>query len=326
MTANLAAGRTGPAGFALRRSIARTNEDWNALLSRSFGAIRSEPKGRAPFVASLASMATGPLQLFELHSRAADVIHEIEPGADEEAAFILKVQVEGSSSVHVGNRAVHMHPGDYAICDSARPFRLSISDDNRMISIPLARSLIRQSCPFPEDIAFRCVGADNPLHRIASDYLTSLRRADMAAIGDFAKARLAETFVELAVLSLADGRREAALSAPSRPAQDRLYERCMRFIDTHFADEALSPAKVAKGSGVSLRLLQTAFAEQGTTVREQLLERRLAEAMHCLGRDAHHARSISEIAYRAGFKSLSSFSRSFKQRFGMAPSHVRLDA
>ncbi|MNR67817.1 DNA-binding transcriptional activator FeaR [compost metagenome] len=37
----------------------------------------------------------------------------------------------------------------------------------------------------------------------------------------------------------------------------------------------------------------------------------------------YSALSVSEIAYRAGFNNASHFSRSFKQRYGAAPSSYR---
>jgi AraC-like DNA-binding protein len=58
-----------------------------------------------------------------------------------------------------------------------------------------------------------------------------------------------------------------------------------------------------------------------TTPGKWLLEKRLLHAMNLLG---NMNKTITEAAFESGFENNSHFSRSFKQRFGMAPSAVKL--
>jgi AraC-like DNA-binding protein len=57
-----------------------------------------------------------------------------------------------------------------------------------------------------------------------------------------------------------------------------------------------------------------------TTPGKWLLEKRLLHAMNLL---SNMNKTISETAFESGFETPSHFSRSFKQRFGVAPSSIR---
>lgn len=300
---------------------AESSESWNSLLSDIFGSIRAEPRSRAPFNASLAAISIGDVNMIQCRSGAANVMHDprdMPRGMKND--FIIKVQMEGQSTVRLTNNELSLHPGDYMICDNSQPYCLSFEEETTIISVPLAETYLQKFSPFPSDVAFMPVDGANPIHRVAYDYLHSLWRNEVDTMSDFAKAKLAETFLELAVLSIAD---EQRLLGPPKTGHHDLYLRCCRYIDEHFSDEELTSAQIATANGVSLRLLQATFAEQHTTVRDHVTSRRLQEAMRILETPIYQSRTISEIAYRSGFKSLASFSRSFRAHFGKSPSEVR---
>ena len=298
-----------------------SSESWNSLLSNIFGSIRAEPRGRDPFKAALSAVTIGDVSMIQCRSRPANVLHnpaDMPPGSKND--FIIKVQMQGNSTVKLRDNTLALRPGDYMICDNSQPYCLAFEEETTIISVPMAEHYLRKFSPFPADVAFLPVDGSNPIHRVAYDYLHSLWRNEVGEMSEFAKGKLAETFLELAVLSIADQQR---LLTPPKPGHRELYLRCCQYIDQHFDDENLSPAQIAEANGISLRLLQGTFAEQGTTVRDYVTIRRLQEAMRILETPVYQSRSISEIAYRAGFKSLASFSRTFKDHFGKSPSDVR---
>lgn len=309
-------------GLLQRKPIeAESSDSWNNLLTDIFGSIRAEPRARSGFQASLAAVSVGDVNMISCRSGAANVYHDprdMPRGMKND--FIIKVQMHGESKVRLTDNELHLRPGDYMICDNSQPYCLSFEEETTIISVPLAETYLRKFSPFPADVAFMPVGGANPIHRVAYDYLHSLWRNEIDTMSDFAKAKLAETFLELAVLSIADQQR--LLAAP-KTGHSELYQRCCRYIDEHFSDEELTSAQIAVANGISLRLLQATFAEQGTTVRDYVTARRLQEAMRILEAPVYQARSISEIAYKSGFKSLASFSRTFKEHFGHSPSEHR---
>lgn len=72
---------------------------------------------------------------------------------------------------------------------------------------------------------------------------------------------------------------------------------------------------------MSTRTLHSLFAEVGTTVGEVVRGHRLALAGELLMR--HPGLPVAEVARRAGFADPSYFARSFRRRFGCAPSRFR---
>jgi transcriptional regulator GlxA family with amidase domain len=88
----------------------------------------------------------------------------------------------------------------------------------------------------------------------------------------------------------------------------------------------LSAASLAIRHNMSMRSVQRAFEQQGTTFTAYLLDLRL-KAMHQRLCDPGNAgRAISDLALDCGFGDMSHFNHNFRRRFGTSPSEVRLRA
>ncbi|MCF6125280.1 MULTISPECIES: AraC family transcriptional regulator [Mesorhizobium] len=116
----------------------------------------------------------------------------------------------------------------------------------------------------------------------------------------------------------------AYLETPSTVERDRLHP-VKRYIDDHLGDGDLSISAVAAVLDVTPRYVQKLFQREGTTFSRYLLERRLAEARKLLLRGTGTL-SIGATAYEVGFGDISYFNRTFRKRYGVAPSSVRDEA
>jgi AraC-like DNA-binding protein len=85
----------------------------------------------------------------------------------------------------------------------------------------------------------------------------------------------------------------------------------------------LSLTGVAAHHGVTARYVQMLFESEGTTFSRFVLDQRLARAHRMLSDPWLAERTISTIAYEAGFGDLSYFNRAFRRRYGESPSDVR---
>jgi AraC-like DNA-binding protein len=94
-------------------------------------------------------------------------------------------------------------------------------------------------------------------------------------------------------------------------------------VVAHLGDGNLTPAKVAKRHGMTLRYLQKLFEAEGVSYSEFLLGQRLAKAYRLLTSPVHIQRSIGDIAYGVGFNDLSYFNRTFRRQYGATPSDIR---
>jgi AraC-like DNA-binding protein len=114
---------------------------------------------------------------------------------------------------------------------------------------------------------------------------------------------------------------EVALGVGSTPSAN--LTAATVFIDRRLADQGLSATRVAAGVGLSARQLSRVFAEQGTSVPQYILGRRLALAHRMLSDTTQIGLPTSEVARRCGLGSAQHFARAFKQRYGVRPADLR---
>ena len=89
------------------------------------------------------------------------------------------------------------------------------------------------------------------------------------------------------------------------------------------ATSGLTAHDVADRLGISPRLLEIVFRKSlGRTVRDELISRRLAEAVRLLGESS---RPLGEIAELSGFRTLSALKAVFRKRFGRSMRAYRRD-
>ena len=98
-------------------------------------------------------------------------------------------------------------------------------------------------------------------------------------------------------------------------------ERTDRCIDRHFADPDLDPNRLATLCGISESYLHKIYRGTKLTVMERVREVRLQTATNLLRSQPRI--TVSEVAYKVGFKSLAEFSRAYKRRFGLSPQFAR---
>jgi AraC-like DNA-binding protein len=94
-------------------------------------------------------------------------------------------------------------------------------------------------------------------------------------------------------------------------------------IGQHLTNSSLSVAALAARHGISPRYLHKLFEDEAMTYSQYVLDQRLALAYRKLRHPRFSARTISSVAHDAGFGDLSYFNRTFRRRYGIAPSDAR---
>jgi AraC-like DNA-binding protein len=119
-----------------------------------------------------------------------------------------------------------------------------------------------------------------------------------------------------------------AALAPAR-GQDGVGIRAARLqaIRSHILEHLDSPrltvASVAARQRITTRYVHKLFELDGTTYSSFVLEQRLSRVYRQLTDPRFAGRTISALAFDAGFGDLSYFNRAFKRRYGATPSDVR---
>jgi transcriptional regulator GlxA family with amidase domain len=120
-------------------------------------------------------------------------------------------------------------------------------------------------------------------------------------------------------MSPADESTQAISRNPGRAEPVEIWK-ARRFIEEH-SDEELSLTKVAKAVNVSANHLSEKFKQvTGMNFVECVARTRFENARDLL---RNSNRRISEIAFAAGFQSLSQFNRVFKKLAGKSPTEYR---
>lgn len=94
-------------------------------------------------------------------------------------------------------------------------------------------------------------------------------------------------------------------------------------IGRHLTDSSLGVAALAARHGITPRYLHMLFEDDAMTYSQYVLDQRLALAYRRLRSPRFAARTVSSIAYDAGFGDLSYFNRTFRRRYRITPSGAR---
>ena len=292
-------------------------EYWNQLANETFIDLAVDPEDRDHFRGELSRAAVGPIGLAVAHSAPAVVRRT--PGAlaqrAPEPVFFVHLQGRGSSICEQDGRQALLGPGDFAICDTARPYSLTFPEANEMFVAKIPSRLLRQRIPRSEaKVAVRM-----PSDSIRPGLLSIFMRGACAQLDGAQDVAwcdaVSNTVLDLLELAYGDQEEDSGVRAGLRR---RAYE----VIEAELCDPNLTPHTVAAALGVTSRYLQMAFADVGATPSDYIREKRLDLARRLLTTQAR-PRTITNLALEVGFGDLTYFSRAFRSRFGVTPRAYR---
>jgi AraC-like DNA-binding protein len=212
--------------------------------------------------------------------------------------------------------------GDFIVTKSMTPFFFECQTDedsvHEVLHVIVPTHLLRRFMPQEVRPGFT-VSAVGREFAIAERILTDVFE-DQGELPDHIQQLLVDS--ALSVLSDAIKNRDTA-SPVRRSVSDRRLQDVLRYIEIHLSDPKLSISTVAKGCGISPRYLSYLLKVHGTPFSTLVWDKRLQTASRWLSQSKPTDISISEIAYRVGFKSPAHFSRMFKRVFKMSPREYR---
>jgi AraC family transcriptional regulator, positive regulator of tynA and feaB len=212
--------------------------------------------------------------------------------------------------------------GDFVITKSMAPFVIECQTDedslHEVLHVIIPSHVLRRFIPQEVRVGF-LVPAVGREFTIAEHILNDL----FEDTGELAEGT-AQMLVDSALTVLSDAIKDRDTCGPVRQTvSDKRLQDVLRFIEVHLSDSKLSIATVAKGCGISPRYLSFLFKLHGTPFSTLVWEKRLKMASGWLSQSKPSEISISEIAYRVGFKSPAHFSRMFKRVYSLSPCEYR---
>lgn len=305
-------------------SLGHSFDEWEDQICRTFVPLQARHPDGSPnaFRGRVASATLGAVTMAEVS--ASHAVVERTPRLirqDDPELYKFGLQVSGTCVIEQDERQACLDPGDFAIYDTSRPYRISFGDDFRMTVAMFPRNLIQLPHTHMAEITAVRLAGDQGL----ASLLTPLMRGLTAAVADAGgviASHLGDAVVDLVTAAFAQ---QLALALPEdAPAGQRaLVAQVYRFIDHHLHDPELNSRTIAAAHFVSIRQLQKVFEAEGESVTTIVRTRRLERCRRDLADPALRDQAIASIGARWGFIDAAHFSRLFRSTYAASPREYR---
>lgn len=293
---------------------------WKDFVHDHFPWLEHTDHSGGDFQAEVSAYRFGDGALSTISAGASEVIRTRHLAEASESGFIKLVwQMSGELLLEQDNRRCIVEPGQATVCDTARPYRMRLSDRAHFAVLVLPYS----ACPGWEHISQKICGAkvaENATMRAALGALmavTSLPAVEAASS--------ATVFQALRWMLSASLHRSASDLGASTFQNPRL-NKAQRHILDHIGDPGLDANGLAEALCMSRRSLYMLFKECRLTPARMIHDIRLEQSLQVLGDLRQQHRKITDIAFDHGFSDYATFSRLFKTQYGMTPSEYRMKA
>lgn len=293
---------------------------WHEIACKSIVAHNSNPECRNDFRAEIRSDTIGCLGL---------VIFENSPMTIQRTArqanvgprelFICR-QMAGSVALEQDCRDVLLEPGDITLIDPLRPYAGQFFTGSRMLVLKVPRASLEARIGRAREMTACSVKPLEAEDRFASAYLALLAAhgsSNGSALGQMMESQV----LDCVAMSL--GKAGAARTPRMSTARSLVRMKVRAAIEARLADPTLDVDAVAANAGVSRRYAAAVAAEDGTSIMQMILSRRLERCRRALEDPTQAGRTISDIAYGWGFADMTHFGRRFKAAFGATPREYR---
>jgi AraC-like DNA-binding protein len=202
---------------------------------------------------------------------------------------------------------------------------IRVPHEAQSTSLRLPRIALAGNVTNLEDTYCRRIPRDTPALVLLKRYLALLEDVP-AALADPGLQHSAVTHVYDLLAKTLGATRDAAAIANGRGVRAARMKMIKDDIARHLTEARLSVHTVAARHKVSARYVQRLFDECGSTFTEYVLEQRLERAHRLISDPRLRDRTLTAIAFAAGFNDLSHFQRRFRRHYGTPPSDVRASA
>jgi len=296
-------------------------EFWNDAACESLTQQTAEPLNPHTFYGRLIRADVGDLRFVEFNPDAAVVHHSRAHIARSGGThYLIRLQLDSESVCSQGGDEVRLRAGDFSLCDTARPYQLAFQRPVSILTLRVAKNVLQRYVGSPEYLVNIPICGSSGAGALASRVIREIWKSSDVALGPGVAPRCANVVLEL-IASAYVGVGRCKVDRSCLASALRL--RIMDFIDQTLCDPELSPTMVAQALKISSRHVHRLFAQQGGTVTQYILQRRLEKCRSALADPLLAGLSLTHICSEYGFRSLPHFSRLFRDEYGMAPRDYR---
>lgn len=237
----------------------------------------------------------------------------------DDPCYVLALPMAGASRNRIGRQGIDITPGRIYFLHGAVSADIQPQGRYETFNLKIPTHLLKQRVSsLPMAHAAELDGSDPRAELLGHHVRHAYRVAERLGAGE--ASLLEGQICDLVALML---RGDAGTCCDDRSPVAAHKRRVLDFVAANHAEEGLTAEDIARRCGISERYLHKLFHGSGQPVMERLKELRLQKAKAMLLNPALSNLPVSEVAYRNGFRSLSSFSRAFRVRFDVAPTRLR---
>jgi len=240
---------------------------------------------------------------------------------EEPGSFWLAVLLDGAGVARCGADTITLNDGDMICGRGEAPVSLEFTTDHRILLLQIPAAVLDQRLKTPLPEKPRRLAADTGPARVLSGMLRSI--AEMG--NDVTEEELRPVELALPEFLLASLLSDAPSRALGGAAGMRaaLLERIFQTIEMRLSDPNLNYQQIASEHGISPRYLQKLFESIDDSFGHYVKVRRLERCRLDLRSPLHAQKSISDILFQWGFNDSASFSRAFREQYGVSPREYR---
>lgn len=293
-----------------------------AGIAAALGRFRLRPATAAPLAVSLLTFTHGPIGA--LTCCLSPALLEREPDdiapADHDHLLLFR-PVFGPARVWQQGRTAEVAAGDALLVSLSHPVRVDASAAARLDLLRFPRVALGASLSDLDGLLLRSVDKQATVLQLLTYYAGALLQ-QLIPLRTQAQERTIVLHL-LDILGLLFQGDQAADALPDKRIATRRLAAIKADIEAHLHHPDLALETVAARQRISPRYIQKLLRSEGASFSGYVLDRRLEEAYRRLRSSDAADRTISSIAYEAGFSDLSYFNRRFRDKFGLPPSRCR---
>ncbi len=291
---------------------------WRGGARAYFPGLSLKDLSLRPSLGSISGTRFGAGHLWCILSPPLQVSYDPLAGSLEHSqTFSLMLQLSGATLASQDGRAAMMRPGEMCVIDTRQPFELSIDGLlSHFIVLQMPRPAVLSRNPSLERHTAQVFDANDSGTRLLRNLLLSTAETTPSLREDQRGSALS-ALIQLLGMQRID--RETDTSG-----SNWRFRAALAYIENSLADPQLTATKVAEAQGVSRRRLdQIMVAATGIPLSSQIWLRRLEQAASDLRDPRYASKTVTQIAFAAGFEDVAHFTRAFKRRYCVPPREWR---
>jgi AraC family transcriptional activator of tynA and feaB len=238
-------------------------------------------------------------------------------GVNQPSESIVGFQLirRGVEQVCERSRRVSLTAGDMILWDGLQPVDVEVVEPFVKRTLMFPRESVMAVCPRLAEVKALPALKQSGATRLLARYVNALAH-ELPQLDGPESAAAASAALELLRAAV-----EPALPSSRSARRTALQAEVRRYARTHLQDPSLGPESIARAHAMSVRALHALFEDAPESVATLVRRERLARCLEDL--EQPNGGSITEIAFRWGFRDAAHFSRVFKREFQMTPSEAR---